>query len=96
MISIDTLRPLPVSTDLPDRNARLREAAEKLEATFLAEMLKTAGFGQSRGAFGGGVGEEQFSSFLVQAQADEIVRAGGIGLAESLFEALKERGDGTV
>ncbi|WP_299147443.1 rod-binding protein [uncultured Tateyamaria sp.] len=69
----------------------LRDAAQKLEATFLAEMLKAAGLGQTRTAFGGGAGEDQFSSFLVQAQAEEMVTAGGIGLAESLFEALKER-----
>lgn len=74
----------------------LREAANKLEATFLAEMLKAAGVGEPREAFGGGIGEEQFGSFLRQAQAEEMVKAGGIGLAEHLFEALKERADGTV
>ncbi len=68
----------------------LREAAVKLEATFLFEMLKSAGLGQSRSSMGGGPGESQFGSFLAQAQADEIARAGGVGLAESLFHALKE------
>lgn len=76
----------------PDqRDAALRAAAQKLEATFLAEMLKSAGMGETRQAFGGGSGEDQFSSFLVQAQAEKIVAAGGLGLAEALFEALKER-----
>ena len=75
----------------PDRDAQLRVAAEKLEATFLAEMLKSAGFGKAREGFGGGAGEDNFASFLVQAQADEIVKSGGLGLAESLFDALKER-----
>lgn len=78
------------------RDTQLREAARALEATFLAEMLRTAGLGKARDAFGGGVGEDQFSSFLVQAQAEEMVKAGGIGLAESLYEALKERNDGAV
>ncbi|MEL6464888.1 MAG: rod-binding protein [Pseudomonadota bacterium] len=79
----------------PDaRGAALRAAAEKLEAAFLAEMLKSAGLGESRSAFGGGAGEDQFSSFLVQAQAEKMVQAGGIGLAETLFESLKERQDG--
>lgn len=72
-------------------NAQLRDAAVQLEATFLAEMLKSAGFGESRESFGGGVGEDQFGSFLREAQALEIARAGGIGLAEALFEALKVR-----
>jgi Rod binding domain-containing protein len=75
---------------------KLRDAAEKLESTFLAEMLKSAGFGKPRESFGGGTGEDQFGSFLRQAQADEIVKAGGIGLAERLFESLKERANGTV
>ncbi len=73
------------------RDPALRVAAQKLEATFLAEMLKSAGLGEARDSFGGGSGEDQFSSFLVHAQAEKIVDAGGLGLAEALFEALKER-----
>ncbi|MEP1934484.1 MAG: rod-binding protein [Paracoccaceae bacterium] len=73
------------------KEAALHDAAEKLEAAFLAEMLKSAGVGDSRNEFGGGAGEDQFASFLRQAQAERMVEAGGIGLAESLFEALKEQ-----
>ncbi len=73
------------------KDQALREAAQKLEASFLEEMLKSAGLGKSRGQFGGGAGEDQFASFLVQEQAMAMVKAGGIGLSESLFEALKER-----
>ncbi|TCM87047.1 rod-binding protein [Rhodovulum steppense] len=76
------------------QETRLREAAQKLEAQFLAEMLKHAGLGETQGPFTGGAGETQFASFLREAQAGEMVRAGGIGLAERLFEALKERADG--
>jgi peptidoglycan hydrolase FlgJ len=75
-------------------DARLLDAAKKLEAGFLAEMLKSAGLGATRGDFGGGAGEEHFSSFLIEAQAREMVEAGGIGLAQSLFEAMKARADG--
>lgn len=80
----------PQST-IEKRDAALFQAAQDLEASFLAEMLKSAGFGKPRDAFGGGTGEEQFGSFLRQEQANEMVKSGGIGLAESLFEALKER-----
>jgi Rod binding domain-containing protein len=72
----------------------LRAAAEKLEASFLAEMLKAAGVGKPRESYGGGAGEEQFASFLREKQAEAMVQAGGIGLSEALFEALKERVDG--
>ena len=85
-------RPAPISAK-PKADG-LREVARKLEASFLAEMLNSAGFGKPRAAFGGGPGEEQFGSFLRQAQAREMVAAGGIGLAESLYQALKERQDG--
>lgn len=72
------------------------KVAQDLEATFLAEMLKSAGLGASRDSFGGGIGEEQFGSFLTQAQAQEMVKSGGIGLTESVFNTLKERSDGIV
>jgi len=70
----------------------LRAAAQALEASFLAEMLKAAGFGKARDGFGGGAGEDQFASLLVQEHATALVQAGGIGLSEAIFEALKENG----
>jgi len=69
--------------------AKLREAAVKLEASFLAEMLKGAGLGEPRESFGGGAGEEHYSSFLRQAQAEKIAQTGGIGLAETIFESMR-------
>lgn len=67
----------------------LRLKAAELEATFLSEMLGAAGLGPAGGAFGGGIGEEQFTSFLREAQAKSIVQAGGIGLTEALFRAME-------
>ncbi|MDX5358800.1 MAG: rod-binding protein [Rhodobacterales bacterium] len=78
----------------PDpRDAVLRARAQELEGQFLAEMLRHAGAGATPETFGGGVGEDQFASFLREAQAQAIVRRGGIGLAEHLFNALKGRAD---
>ncbi|MEE4188853.1 MAG: rod-binding protein [Roseobacter sp.] len=86
------VRPLGQPVQIASAQDRaLREAAEKMEASFLAEMLKSAGLGKSRSEFGGGAGEDQFGSFLVQEQAMMMVKSGGIGLSESLFESLKER-----
>lgn len=87
-------RGAPTLPDYVQADAQLRDAAQKLEATFLAEMLKSAGLGATRQAFGGGAGEEQFASFLREEQAREMVEAGGIGLAQALFEAMKVRMDG--
>ena len=78
------------------RTSALRAASEKLEAAFLAEMLKSAGLGKAREGFGsGGAGEDQYASLLANLQAEEMARAGGIGLAEQIFHALKERELGT-
>lgn len=71
-----------------ERDKVLLEKARDLEAAFLAEMLSYAGLGQNEGAFSGGVGEEQFASFLRQEQARLLVEKGGIGLAEQLFRSL--------
>ena len=97
MTTIPVLPPPRPTSSLPDyitADTKLRDAAEKLEATFLAEMLKSAGLGTPRDSFGGGKGEEQFASFLREAQAQEMAKTGGIGLAEALFEAMKVRMDG--
>jgi len=84
-----------MTSQVSQRDDKLMAAARELEASFLTEMLKSAGMGKTRGAFGGGAGEDQFSSLLVREQARAMVSGGGIGLAQSLFEALKERENGT-
>ena len=83
----------PAAAGPTHADRRLRAAAEALEAEFLTEMLTTAGVGRMPETFGGGPGEDQFRSFLVRAQADKMVKSGGIGLAESLFRALKARSE---
>ncbi|MCR8724379.1 rod-binding protein [Frigidibacter sp. ROC022] len=71
----------------------MREAADAFEAAFLAEMLKGAGLGKPPEGFGGGAGEDQFASFLRQEQARAMVRAGGIGLSETIYQAMKAKTD---
>lgn len=81
----------PAASAVPKADARrqmLHDALTELEAVFLSEMLVGAGLGEASESFGGGVGEEQFISFLRQEQAREMARAGGIGLAESMFAAM--------
>lgn len=74
-----------------DESARLRATAVKLEAQFLSEMLKHAGLDGPKSEFSGGSGEDQFGSFLRDAQAMRMAEAGGIGLAETIFRALQGR-----
>ncbi len=88
---MDPIAPLATTATAARRDEALRTAAKELEAGFLAEMLKSAGLGKTSELFGGGAGEEQFSSYLRQEQARAMVDGGGIGLAEHLYNALKER-----
>lgn len=85
---------LATNPTLPERHshqdARLWETAQDLEAAFLAEMLKHAEFGKPLDTFGGGAGEEQFASLLVDHQSRALSRHGGIGLAEKIFQAMVE------
>ncbi|MEM7722222.1 MAG: rod-binding protein [Pseudomonadota bacterium] len=78
-------------TTTTDPHQALRDVAEELEANFLAEMLKHAGFGESRESFGGGAGEDQFASLLRTEHARALASKGGIGLAESIFRSLLAR-----
>lgn len=84
---------LNTGTNTPAQDQKLRAAAREMEATFISEMLKHARLGETPKGFGGGSGEDQFASFLRQEQARAMAEKGGLGLAESLFQALKERSD---
>lgn len=75
-------------------NDPLMKAARTLEGAFLSEMLKSAGFGEARQAFGGGAGEDQFASMLRDTQAKGLADGGGIGLAEAIYRAMARDGAG--
>jgi Rod binding domain-containing protein len=75
-------------TKAPPKDPALLSLANKLEAQFLAEMLKASGISKPPEGFGGGAGEDQFSSFLTQEYAAATVNAGGIGLSEAIYDAL--------
>lgn len=79
---------LLTATSHNTRNSPVNEIAEKLESHFLAELLKSSGVGDVPSEFGGGKGEEQFGTFLRRAYADEMSKAGGIGLSEQITRAL--------
>jgi len=70
---------------------KLEAVAMEMEASFLAQMLKSADFGKSRGEMGGGAGEDVFSGMLVQQQAKILAQHGGIGLAQGIVDSLMRR-----
>lgn len=73
---------------LPPVHARPAEArpaaAQALEQAFLEEMLKYCGPRASDGAFGGGAGEDQFSSFLTREYAARLSARLDLGLANRM------------
>lgn len=79
----------------PSPTPQTRSAAERLEFLFVMEMLKASGVGEPRVGFGGGIGEEQFGSYLRDAYAEKIMDAGGVGLAEQLVRVMAS-GSGSV
>jgi peptidoglycan hydrolase FlgJ len=73
------------------RDAEAQKAAQAFEAAFLSEMLKYTGLNAKPDGFGGGAGEEAFASLLTDEYAKLLAERGGIGLAEQIFEVLKQR-----
>lgn len=63
----------------------IKAAARQFEGAFLSHILAAAGAGQPTDAQGGGIGEAQFASFLLDAQAQRIADSGGVGLAEMII-----------
>lgn len=69
----------------------LRAAADRFETAFLAEMLRHTGIGKMPATFNGGAGEAAFSGFMTWEYAEEITKRGTIGIADQVYEALKDR-----
>ena len=87
------MHPPALSTILSPRSAQLMQKAQELETRFLSEMLAHTGLDAQTGAFNGGIGEDQFASFLREAQAKAMVDRGGLGLAQGIFQSLVRRDD---
>lgn len=82
----DLLRPATAPAVVP---ARMRETAESFEASFLTQMLKPMFDGLSTEApFGGGEAEATWRSFLVEAMAKQVAKAGGVGMADHVVAEM--------
>ncbi len=90
-LNISSALPATAPTPPTLKEEAVMKVAQDLEATFLSEMLKHTGIGETPEEFGGGIGEEQFASLLRDEQARAMATHGGIGLAEAIFNSLKER-----
>lgn len=87
-VSTTTAAAAPSPADIA-RMARLRHTAQDFEASFLSSMFQTMFEGTEQSApFGGGQAETAWRSFLTDAMAHQVVRTGGIGLADSVAREM--------
>ncbi|HEY1072326.1 rod-binding protein [Brevundimonas sp.] len=88
-VSADLLRPTDATARRGQSPQQMRETAEAFEASFLSQMLKPMFEGlQTDGPFGGGEGEATWRSFLIDAMAKQTVKAGGVGLANTVMSEM--------
>lgn len=90
-MELSPFQPIEARTESSSGRDKFKEVAVALEASFLAEMLKYAGHGESRSSFGGGAGEDAFAGLLVREQAKLISENGGIGLSEQIINSMMRR-----
>jgi Rod binding domain-containing protein len=78
----------------PEQRAKITKTAQAYEASFLSAMLQPMFTGVDADApFSGGAGEKAFRSFMTNAIATSMSKAGGVGLAKSVTaEMLKMQG----
>jgi Rod binding domain-containing protein len=76
-------------------DADLMATARAFESVFVAQMLAHSGLGKALSAEGG-FGGEAFSTLLVEQYAERLVQKGGFGLAEKVYEQLRDKGAGNA
>jgi Rod binding domain-containing protein len=69
--------------------AQIKQTAKEFETNMVSSMLKPMFEGLSTAApFGGGEGEEMFRSFLIDAMAKQVTKAGGLKLSGAVEAEL--------
>lgn len=76
------------------KRGQIKDTAKKFESSFLNIMLQQMFDGTDVEApFGGGPGEQMFKSFMTEAMANQMTKAGGLGIADTVNrEMLKLQG----
>lgn len=88
---------LPNSADPSRVIDRLKEKAVELEGVFLntlvSEMFKGL---DTDSMFGGGHAEETWRGMMAEQYAEQMAKAGGIGMADQMVAALLEQQQATT
>lgn len=92
-MTFNSTMPGMIAVPRPDPASAIERSAQEVEAQFLGQFLLAAGAGRPPDGFGGGIGEDQFASLLVNEHARSIAARGGMGLAEIMVRALQSEGE---
>ena len=68
--------------------AKARAAAQDFEAVFLNSVFGQMFAGVSEGPFGGGEAAKTWRSFLTDEYAKNFAKAGGVGIADTVYREL--------
>ena len=75
------------TTQMAEEDAEVREACQQFEEIFLRILLKEARINQSLGS-GEGAASKMYGDMTREALAKALTQAGGLGLADVLFQQL--------
>lgn len=88
-VAANALNPLNPPLQRGQSPEQMRKTAQEFEASFLSQMFKPMFEGlDTDGPFGGGNAEETWRSFLLDAMAKQTVKAGGVGLADTVMSEM--------
>ncbi|MES2725012.1 MAG: rod-binding protein [Pseudomonadota bacterium] len=93
-VNVTPPAPAPMSVAELAKRGQIAKTAKDFEGSFLTvmlgQMMKDVKVSEP---FGGGQGEEMFKSFMNEAMAKQVVKTGGIGVADIVAkEMLKLQG----
>ena len=87
-ISFGPTPALPVANISPAAAAKARSTAQDFEAVFLNSMFSQMFSGVNEGPLTGGQAANTWRSFLTDEYARSFAKAGGIGIADSVYKEL--------
>jgi len=78
------------TTLAPQQVTRIQKAAQDFEAMALGQMLAPMfeTVDASKGAFGGGAGEQAWQPMMVNELGKQMAKSGGVGLARPVMEQM--------
>ena len=93
-LSPNLLTPATTTTASNLARSKVKDVAQKFESQFLAQMIGHMFEGiETDGPFGGGFGEQMFRSVMTDTMAQQMTKAGGVGLSATVQrEMLKMQG----